>query len=126
MKKLILLLVAVIVFLCALIFSAPQADDLSGTWLGNTVVPSGETDELTMILEKTADGYKGKISDSLGMVTEAAIYSFVLRDNKVTLNFAINDGTEIVVELTLTEGKLVGAWSDPGGESGSLELSKQK
>jgi hypothetical protein len=126
MKKLILLLVAVIVFLCALIFSAPQADDLSGTWLGNTVVPSGETDELTMILEKTADGYKGKISDSLGMVTEAAIYSFVLRDNKVTLNFAINDGTEIAVELTLTEGQLVGAWSDPGGESGSLELSKQK
>ena len=126
MKKLILLLVAVIVFLCVLIFSAPQADDLSGTWLGNTVVPSGETDELTMILEKTADGYKGKISDSLGMVTEAAIYSFVLRDNKVTLNFAINDGTEIAVELTLTEGQLVGAWSDPGGESGSLELSKQK
>jgi hypothetical protein len=126
MKKLILLLVAVAVFLCALIFSAPQTDDLSGIWTGKTVVPTGETDDLTMILEKTADGYKGKISDSLGLVTEAAIYSFVFKDNKVTLSFAINDGTEIAVELTLTEGKLVGTWSDPGGESGSLELSKQK
>ena len=126
MKKLILLLIAAVVLLCALVFSAPQAEDLSGTWIGKTVVPSGESDDLTMILEKTADGYKGKISDSLGKVTEAAIYSFVLKDNKVTLNFAINDGTEIAVELTLTEGKLVGSWSDPGGESGSLELSKQK
>jgi hypothetical protein len=126
MKKLILLLVAVAVFLCALIFSAPQADDLSGTWTGKTVIPSGESDDLTMILEKTADGYKGKISDSIGLVTEAAIYSFVLKDDKVTLNFAISDGTEIAVELTLTEGKLVGTWSDPGGESGNLELAKQK
>jgi hypothetical protein len=126
MKKFILLLVAVAVLLCALIFSASQAADLSGTWSSKTVIPSGETDEVTLTLEKAEADYKGKISDSLGLVTEAEIYRFAFSDNKVTFNFAINDGSEISIELTLTDGKLVGTWSDPSGESGSLELAQQK
>jgi len=126
MKKLVLLAIAVTALLCALIFSAPQAENLSGTWIGKTVVPSGETDEVTVILDKAPDGYKGKISDSLGLVTEAEIYNYAFNEGKIAFEFAINDGTEIMIELTLTEGKLVGTWSDPSGSSGSLELSKQK
>jgi hypothetical protein len=126
MKKLTLIAAAIIVLLCALVFSAPQAENLSGTWVGKTVVPSGETDEVTLTLDKAPDGYKGKVSDTLGLVTEAEIYNYTFNEDKIAFAFSINDGTEITIELTLTEGKLVGAWSDPSGSSGSLELSKQK
>lgn len=126
MKKLILLLAAITLVLCALIFSAQQADDLAGTWMGKTAVPSGETDELTLVLEKAEDGYKGKISDTLGLVTDAEIYNFVFKDGKLTFNFILNEGGEITNELTLTEGKLVGSWSYAAeSSSGSTEFVRK-
>jgi len=125
MKKLVFLALALAVLLCALVFSAQQEIDLAGTWVGNTIVPSGETDELTLVLEKDPEGYKGKISDSLGLVTEAGIYNCAFKDGKMTFNFSLNDGAEISTEFALTEGKLVGTWSHPEGSSGSAELVRK-
>jgi hypothetical protein len=125
MRRFVLILTAIVLLMAALVLAASQEVDLAGTWKGATAVPSGETDELTLILEKLPDGYKGKISDSVGMVTEAEVYNFAFKEGKLTFNFSLNDGAEISIEMTLTEGKLVGFWSHPEGSSGSVELIRQ-
>jgi len=126
MKRCVLLPAALILAVSGLVFAAAQEVDLTGTWKGATAVPSGETDELTLALEKGPEGYKGKISDSVGMVTDAEVYNFAFKEGKLNFNFSLNDGSEIAIELTLTEGKLVGLWSHPEGASGSVELIRQE
>ncbi len=125
MKTLALLLAALVLLLVVAVFAAPQTADLAGVWKGKTGVPSGETDEVTLTLEKFEGTYKGKISDSLGMVTDADIYNFSFADEKVAFDFYLDEGVPISVELTLTDGKLVGSWSDEGGSSSGMELARE-
>lgn len=125
MKTLALVLAAIVLFFVVVVFAAPQAGDLAGTWKGKTIVPSGDSDEVTLTLEKAEGTYKGKITDSLGMVTDADISNVAFADKKLTFDYCLNNGVPISIELTLTEGKLVGFWSDPDGASGSLEFSRE-
>ncbi len=125
MKKLALLLAVLVLLFVTIVFAVPQAADLAGTWKGKTGVPSGETDEVTLVLEKSENTCIGKISDSLGMITDAEIFNFTFADKKLTFDFYLDEGNQISIELTLTEGKLVGSWSDGGGNSAGLELSRE-
>lgn len=124
MKTLVLILAALILLLVVAVFAVPPAADLAGTWKGTTVVPSGETDEVTLTLEKREDGWQGRITDTLGMVTDAAISNFAYVDGRVTFDFSLDDGSGISIELTYSEGKLEGFWSGDGGESGRLEFTR--
>lgn len=125
MKTNVVLALTLALLASALAGGAQQATDLSGDWKGTTVVPGGETDEMTLVLAKTQETYTGKISDAMGMVTDAEIYAVAFKDGKLTFNFTLNDGVEISIELVLTEGKLVGSWTHPEGAAGSLELIRQ-
>jgi len=125
MKKLVVLLAALILPFVVVVFAAPQAVDLAGIWKGTTGVPSGETDEVTMTLEKSEGTYKGKISDSLGLVTDADISNVAFADQKLTFDFYLDEGVPISVELTLTDGKLVGSWSNDEGSSSGMEFVRE-
>ena len=125
MKTLALVLAAIVLLFVVVLFAAPEPVDLAGVWKGKTGVPSGETDEVTLTLEKSEDTYKGKLSDSLGMVTECPLDNFAFADGKMSFDFYLDSGECISTVLTLTEDKLIGSWSDAGGASGSLELSRE-
>ncbi len=125
MKTLALVLAAIVLLFVVVMFAAPEPADLAGVWKGKTGVPSGETDEVTLTLEKSEGSYKGKITDSLGMVTDADISNVAFADQKLTFDFYLDEGVPISVALTLTEGKLVGSWSDEGGSSSGMELARE-
>ena len=104
--------------------------DIVGTWVGTAMGGDGVTPlEITAVIDKTTTGYSGKLGDTAGMVPESAMREIVFKDNKLTFDFDLAQGTEtllIKIELTLEAETLKGVWFDPDGNSGAIELKLKK
>ena len=108
---------------------APKKADIVGTWVGTAVVGDGSRIDITTVIEKAATGYSGKLSDASGQVPESPLREIVFKDNKLTFDFDLAQGTGTVVikiELTLEAETLKGFWFDPDGNSGEIELALKK
>jgi hypothetical protein len=108
---------------------APKTPDIVGTWLGNAVVDDGTQIAITVVLEKAAAGYSGKLSDTSGLVPESQLREIVFKDNKLTFEFDLAQATGtalIKIELILETETLKGVWFDPDGNSGTIELALKK
>jgi hypothetical protein len=130
MKKLTSIL-AFITFIVALSSSLVfcLADDISGTWLGETEIPDQGTDELTLVLEKAGDTYTGTLSDSFGMLMDTEAEDLEYKDNVLTFNFSIYDGySSMTVYITLkVEGDtMTGQWETEEGETGEINMVKKE
>lgn len=130
MKKAFSIL-AIFVFLFTLSFlrGLSQGVDLSGTWKGTTEIPDlQDVDEITLILTRTAEVYKGTISDSFGFAQNEEIEDIEFEDNNFSFSFAIFDGAEymrVFMNLTIdSEDSLSGYWELEDGSSSSIELKK--
>jgi len=104
--------------------------DIIGTWVGTAMGGDGATSlEITAVIGKTEAGYAGKLSDTAGMVPESALREIVFKDNKLTFDFDLAQGTDtllIKIELALEAETLKGFWFDPDGNSGAIELKLKK
>lgn len=117
-----------------LIFSAVpllcQSQDLSGTWVGETVIPDNpDKDLVTLVLKKDAGSYSGTVTDSMGLANESALENVKLENDTLTAEFMIFNGSEDVriwITLKSTGEKLVGNWQDPGGQTGPLDLARKQ
>jgi hypothetical protein len=109
---------------------APKKADVVGTWLGTAVVgDDGSQVDITIVFEKAAAGYSGKISDTSGMVPETPLREIVFKDGKLSFEFDLAQGMDtslIKIELTLENETLKGAWADPDGNSGAISLALKK
>ncbi len=108
----------------------PKKPDIVGTWVGTAVVDDDGTNvDITVIIDKAEAGYAGKISDTSGLVPESALREIVFKDNKLTceLDLAQAGGTTLIkLDLTLENETLKGAWFDPDGNTGVIELTLKK
>jgi len=110
-------------------FSLWLADDISGTWVGETDIPDQGTDELTLLLEKSGDSYTGIISDSFGMLVDVECEDLEYKDNTLTFNFSIYDGySSMTVYITLNvEGNtMTGQWETEEGDTGEIHMAKKE
>ncbi|MBN1225017.1 MAG: hypothetical protein JXB23_17345 [Candidatus Aminicenantes bacterium] len=119
-----------IVFVFAVVsgFVYCRTADISGTWLGETEIPDQGTDELTLVLEKSEDGYTGILSDSFGMLMETECEDVEFKEDLLKFNFSIYDGyATMAVSITLkVEGNtMTGHWETDDGSSGEITLEKQ-
>jgi hypothetical protein len=107
-----------------------QARDLSGTWVGETVIPNSfDKDQVTLVLEKAGASYSGTITDSMGMASQSALENVKFENDTLTAEFMVFNGGEnirIWMTLKVSGEKLVGSWQDGGDGSGPLELVRQK
>jgi len=133
MKKSLLVPIVVLAALCVLAGSAAaQAQKkpaVVGTWFGTAVVGDGSQVEITVVIDKTETGYTGKLSDTSGMVPESQLREIVFKDNKLTFEFDLVQGTGtmlIKIELVLENETLKGVWFDPDGNSGAISLALKK
>jgi hypothetical protein len=130
-KTAILALAAFLMSFLPAVSAAPAAD-LSGTWVGTTRVPDrSEPDKITLVLKKTGDEYAGTVSDSLGLVKEAALKDVEFDDDELTFIVTVpaSDGSEPVeveAELLFENGTLTGSWSVEDGPEGGIVLEKMK
>ncbi len=122
------LLVGVLLYGTVLVLG--QSKELSGTWVGDTVVPnSTDKDIVTMVLKKAGDSYTGKVSDSLGMLNSAPLEKVTFEKDTLSCEFMVATSEQnIRVTLTLkTSGeKLVGSWVSEDGASGQIEMARVK
>jgi hypothetical protein len=128
-KVMILALPAVLIALTAVLLLA-QNKDLSGTWVGETVVPnSADKDGITLVLKKDGSSYSGTFSDSMGMANSVPLENVKFENDTLTFEFVIStpDFTlRVSTTLKISGEKLVGSWVTESNESGSLELSRKK
>ena len=106
-----------------------QELDLSGTWEGSTEIPDMQgVDEITLILEKTAEGYKGTITDSFGFAQNEEIEDVEFEESTLSFSFTIFNGEQymrVFMSLTIdSEDSLSGYWQLEDGSSSSIELKK--
>ena len=107
---------------------AQKKPDVIGTWVGYAD-EDGSRMDITVVIDKGEAGYTGKISDTTGMVPESPLKNIVFKDGKIAFEFDLAMGAEsmlIKIELTLDSETLKGAWFDPEGNSGIIELTLKK
>jgi hypothetical protein len=134
MKRLLpvrIVVLSALVLLAGTAFAqAPKKADVAGTWFGYAVVnEDGSGFDITMILEKAETGYTGKLSDASGAITETPLRAIVFSDNKLSCELDLPQamGSLLIrIELILENESLKGAWFDPDGNSGGIELTLRK
>jgi hypothetical protein len=124
------MLLLMIVLIAAIGSLLGQNQDLSGTWIGSTVIPNmEEKDNLTLVLKKDGASYTGTITDSMGMLNAAVLEKVKLEKDTLSFEFLVLTSTEqIRVRSTLkvTGDKLVGSWESEQGDTGALEMVRKK
>jgi len=131
MKKTSLIRIFVTLSLLVLVGGgfAQKKPDVVGTWVGYAIVGDGSRVDITVVIEKSTDGYAGKISDTTGMVPESPLKNIVFKDKKLGFEFDLAEGAEsrlIKIDLTLENEVLKGNWLDPDGNTGLIELTLKK
>ena len=130
MKKSTLFLLFSILTMCMTGLLPGQTADFSGTWVGSTVVPDNpEKDQVTLTLKKDGDSYAGTITDSLGLVNQAALKGMKFDKDTFSFYFMASTGEQdlrVDTILKVSGGKLVGTWTSEAGDSGSFELEHKK
>jgi hypothetical protein len=130
MKNLIIIIVLALaaVFMAGLLFA--QQADLSGTWVGETVIPNVlDKDQVTLVLKKEGGTYSGTVTDSMRMAVESPLENTELKDGTLTAEFVIFNGQQnvrIYFTLKVTGERLVGHWSDGDTDEGPLDLGRKK
>ncbi len=127
-------MLAVVIWLAVVAVLGPaqsaKPKDLGGTWTGFAVVPPGEKDEVTLALEKSGQTYAGRLNDTAGMLVNAEIRKFSLEASRVTFEFDVFNGSEVLAikaDLTLDGDVMKGVWIDlRGGDSDVFELTRKK
>jgi hypothetical protein len=123
-------LAAILVLAGGAFTQVQKKPDVVGTWIGTAIVDDDGTKvDITVVIDRAEAGYSGKISDTSGLVPESALREIVFMDNKLTceLDLAQAGGTTLIkLELTLENGALKGAWFDPEGSTGAIELTQKK
>jgi len=106
-----------------------QSQDLSGTWVGETVVPNMlDKDQVTLVLKKDAGSYSGTVTDSMEMAQDSPLENVKFENETLTAEFMVFNGSENVriwMTLKVTGEKLIGNWQDGGDGSGPLELIRK-
>ncbi len=131
MKFIRIFLIAVLLSNAATVMAFAQAQDLSGTWTGETLVPdSADKDLVTLVLKKDGSSYIGTVTDSLGMANAAVLEKVAVAKDALTFEFVITTGSgeavRIRVALRISAEKLVGTWESEDGETGALEMTRKK
>ena len=119
--------ICVLVLLTTFSFSSTQKADLSGTWIGKTEVPNSGTDEVTLILQKTEDGYTGIVNDSLAVIgKDTPIRDIKLEGDRLSFVFNLPDGNWVIMKVTVAGDTMKGQWEHQEGDIGGIELTRKK
>ena len=89
-------------------------------------MPGQGTDEVTLAITKTADGYGGTMSDSLNIVAKEALLDVRLADGVLKFGFTLTDGSLMKMTLTLSGDKMAGEWETPEGGVGEIAFERKK
>jgi hypothetical protein len=80
-----------------------------------------------VVLAKTELGYKGTISDAVGVMDKDTPLSQIKLDgDKLTFQFPLTDGAIVAASLKIEGDKMAGAWTHQEGSTGLLAFERKK
>lgn len=126
-KQVIVLAVCVALAMAGAV--AAQAVDLSGRWVGSTQVPNVGEDRLLLELTKDGASYAGTVSDSAGMIAQAAISNVSYVDGTLTFDIVVSTGSAtfpVRLSLKADGDTLSGTWATEQGDSATVTLTREK
>jgi len=117
MKYTTLLLRVIVLFgITILSVYALQEANMEGKWNGKMAIPNFGTYEMTMVLEKTDSGYKGKVNDTVGYIAkDTEIQDIKIEGNQLSCWFDLTDGTIVNLTLTADGDTMIGEAEREGG-----------
>lgn len=129
MKKITSISILILLLTTASGLMSGQSTDLSGTWIGETVIPDAfDPDEITMVLIKENGEYSGKVSDSMGMFDNTDCEDIKFADNKLTFNIEADTGEgymRVYITLIVEGDTLSGHWEDEDGNTGKSTMRRK-
>ena len=129
-------MVAANVMLAALVLTgasigagAQGTPDLTGTWVGTTLVPDVGEDAVTLELKREGDTYTGRCTDAANVVVAPEIRNVAFKDGTLTFDIGVvgGGGNALTVHVTLkVDGDaMAGRWATDDGEWAELKLVRK-
>jgi hypothetical protein len=123
-----LMLAALVLAVAGTGASAQGTPDLTGTWIGTTLVPDVGEDAITLELKREGGTYTGRCTDAAKVVVAPEIKNVAFTEGTLTFDIGVSNGTNtFTVHITLkVEGdQMTGQWATDDGESAGLKLARK-
>ena len=108
---------------------AQGASDLSGTWIGTTLVPDVGEDPVTLELKREGNTYTGRCTDAAKVVVAPEITNVAFKEGTLTFDIGVvgGGGNTITVHISLkVDGDtMAGRWATDDGEFAELKLARK-
>jgi hypothetical protein len=126
-RKLLLIMGLAVFILSSFVFSLGKTD-LTGTWEGETYVEGGPTLVLTLILEHKGDEITGTLADDMGYI-DAEISDAKLEGDAFSFNAIAQTPVgelTLIFKVTVAENSMEGAWeSEDGAYAGEWTATRE-
>lgn len=102
--------------------------DLTGTWIGTTLVPDVGEDAITLELKREGNTYTGRCTDAAKVVVAPEIKNVAFTDGTLTFDIGVAGGTDTItvhISLKVDGDQMTGHWATNDGASAALKLARQ-
>ena len=123
-----LLLTAMVLAVASAVAGAQGTPDLTGTWVGTTLVPDVGEDAITMVLKREGGTYTGLCTDAAKVVVAPEITNVAFKEGTLTFDIGVSNGTNtftVHISLKVEGDQMTGRWVTDDGESAELKLARK-
>jgi hypothetical protein len=123
-----LVLAALVLAVAGVSIGAQRTPDLTGTWIGTTLVPDVGEDAITLELKREGNTYTGRCTDAAKVVVAPEIKNVAFTEGTLTFDIGVSGGTDTVtvhISLKADGDQMTGHWATADGESAGLKLARQ-
>jgi hypothetical protein len=107
---------------------AQRTPDLTGTWIGTTLVPDVGEDAITLELKREGNTYTGRCTDAAKVVVAPEIRNVVFTEGTLTFDIGVSGGTDTItvhISLKVDGDQMTGQWATDEGDSAALKLARK-
>jgi hypothetical protein len=123
------LVLAALVLVGAVVGAGAQGPpDLTGTWIGTTLVPDVGEDAITLELKREGNTYTGRCTDAAKVVVAPEIKNVAFTEGTLTFDIGVSGGADTVtvhISLKVDGDQMTGQWATDEGESAALRLARK-
>ena len=129
MKKAPLLIVTAMFFVVLVSPAISGAEaDITGTWVGNTLIPNMGEDEIVLTVKREGDAYIALLNDKFGMLQDIESTFFNYEDDRLGIKISVPGAygmTDVTIDLTVAGDTMTGTWQTQESEKGKITLSRE-
>jgi hypothetical protein len=129
MKKALLITAAAMFF--AVFITPPLSGtgaDITGNWVGSTLIPNMGEDEIVLTLKREGDAYSALLNDKFGLLQNVESTSCDYREDQLVMRISVPGAygtTEVTITLAVAGDTMTGTWQTQESEKGTITLTRE-